>query len=29
VGQFFEDFSQVTDDDVVRILQGSELKQAV
>ena len=29
VGQFFEDFSQVTDDDVVRFLQGSELKQAV
>jgi putative phosphoribosyl transferase len=29
VGQFFEDFSQVTDDEVVRILQGSELKQAV
>lgn len=29
VGQFFEDFSQVTDDDVVKILQGSELKQAV
>jgi len=25
VGQFFEDFSQVTDDDVVRILQGSEM----
>lgn len=29
VGQFFKDFSQVTDDEVVRILQGSELKQAV
>jgi putative phosphoribosyl transferase len=29
VGQFFEDFSQVTDEDVVRILQRSEWKQAV
>jgi putative phosphoribosyl transferase len=28
VGQFFEDFSQVTDEDVVEILRGGELKQA-
>jgi putative phosphoribosyl transferase len=29
VGQYFEDFSQVTDEDVVEILGGSGLKQAV
>jgi predicted phosphoribosyltransferase len=28
VGQFFEDFSQVTDEEVVEILRGGELKQA-
>jgi putative phosphoribosyl transferase len=28
VGQFFEDFSQVTDEDVVAILSAGELKQA-
>ena len=28
VGQFFEDFSQVTDEDVVEILRGGEFKQA-
>jgi predicted phosphoribosyltransferase len=28
VGQFFEDFSQVTDEDVVEILRGGGLKQA-
>lgn len=29
VGQFFEDFSQVTDQDVTEILRGSGLKEAV
>lgn len=29
VGQFFEDFSQVTDEDVVEILSAIDLKQAV
>jgi predicted phosphoribosyltransferase len=29
VGEFFEDFSQVTDEEVVEILGGGELKQAV
>jgi len=29
VGRFFEDFSQVTDEDVIEILRGSGLRQAV
>jgi predicted phosphoribosyltransferase len=29
VGQYFEDFSQVTDEDVIEILRGGDWKQAV